>query len=154
SDNVQFYLHRKNLEVNAGAFPGAEFETKGEVVQLTEPARTLEIVFRFIYPRRYPDLDGLDFEALLEIAEAVEKYEVFPAMFPTNSELRKFIQEHPIEVLLHALKHDHRNLANEAAPYLAFSNTVFDKLPDHYLLHWVSWQSSAFFVAYVLVKFG
>jgi len=80
SDLVAFRLHRKYLEATTGGFPGAEFETQGELVRLTEPSSVLEVMFQFVYPRRHPRLDKQDFDSVLAIAEAVEKYEVFSAM--------------------------------------------------------------------------
>ena len=80
SDLVTFKLHRKYLEATTGSFPGAEFETQGELVRLTEPSSVLEVMFQFVYPRRHPRLDKQNFDSVLAIAEAVEKYEVFSAM--------------------------------------------------------------------------
>ena len=45
-----------------------------------EPYNVLEILFEFIYPRKQPTLEDTDFETLMAIAEAVEKYQVFSAM--------------------------------------------------------------------------
>ena len=80
SDNIEFQVHRKNLEANAGAFPCAEFKTNNEAVQLSETGKTLELVFQFIYPRRHPTLEGLPFSLVADIAEAAEKYEIFAIM--------------------------------------------------------------------------
>jgi hypothetical protein len=80
ADGVFFNLHCKNLEVGTGAFPGSEFKTHGERVYLTEPAPILEILFQFLYPKKHPDLKDLKFNILAQVAEAVEKYEVFSAM--------------------------------------------------------------------------
>lgn len=77
---MQFRIHRKNLETSTGGFAPAEFDTCGEVVHLTESARTLELLFHFIYPRRHPSLGCEVMEILAPLAEAVEKYEVFPAI--------------------------------------------------------------------------
>lgn len=51
-----------------------------EIVPLTESESTLELLFQFIYPQRHPDLLNLPFDILDSLAEAVEKYEVYPAM--------------------------------------------------------------------------
>ncbi|KAJ4465066.1 hypothetical protein J3R30DRAFT_3624216 [Lentinula aciculospora] len=67
SDNVGFHLHKKNLE----------FSASDEIVLLTGSSATLEIMFQFVYPQRYPDLHKLDFESVMLLAEAAEKYEVF-----------------------------------------------------------------------------
>ena len=88
SDGVLFLIHRKNLEAITGAFPGPEFSTGGEIVPLTEPAKVLEIMFQFIYPRRHPTLEKLNFELILAVAEAVEKYEIFSAMKTCEVQLR------------------------------------------------------------------
>jgi len=88
ADAVLFNLHRKNLEVGTGAFPGSEFETHRERVYLTEPAPILEIFFQFLYPKKHPDLKDLKFNILAQVAEAVEKYEVFSAMTLCERRLR------------------------------------------------------------------
>jgi len=88
SDNVLFNLHRANLAVSTGAFPGTEISTNGEHVQLSEPADVLEMVFQFIYPKRHPTLKGLNFSMVLRAAEAAEKYEVFPALHTCEMRLR------------------------------------------------------------------
>ncbi|KAG5637533.1 hypothetical protein H0H81_004229 [Sphagnurus paluster] len=74
SDNVLFHIHRKNLEANTGAFPSAK------LLPLAEDAATLELLFQFIYPQRHPYLENTPFKELSPLAEAVEKYKVFPAM--------------------------------------------------------------------------
>lgn len=79
-DGVQFHLHRKYIEVNTGAFPPAEFDTRGEITHLTETSTVLETLFQFVYPQRHPDLDDMDFNTVSAVAEAAEKYEVFYAM--------------------------------------------------------------------------
>ncbi|TFK37167.1 hypothetical protein BDQ12DRAFT_667120 [Crucibulum laeve] len=75
-DGVQFHIHKKYLEANTGAFPPAEFNANGEVVNLTENAITLNLLFQFIYPKRHPALDSEKFDVLAPLAEAAEKYEV------------------------------------------------------------------------------
>jgi len=50
-------------------------------LKLPEPASVLEIVFEYLYPKRYyPDLEDVEFVKLLAIADAVEKYQVFAAL--------------------------------------------------------------------------
>jgi len=46
---------------------------------VTEPSSILEIVFQFMYPRRQPRIKVLDFQTILAVADAVEKYKVFAA---------------------------------------------------------------------------
>ena len=81
-------MQRKYLETNTGAFPGAEFETRGEITHLTEPSEVLEILFQFIYPRRHPEIEELEFPLLAAVAEAAEKYEVFSGMSECKTRMR------------------------------------------------------------------
>ncbi|KAF8886682.1 hypothetical protein CPB84DRAFT_1684953, partial [Gymnopilus junonius] len=80
SDGMLFHIHHQNLAISTGAFPGSEFNTQGEIVELTESSKVLEILFQFIYPKKHPKLKDLDFATLMEVVEVVEKYQVFSAM--------------------------------------------------------------------------
>ena len=51
-----------------------------EVVQLPEKSVILDLLFQFCYPERHPELKGLAFDVLAELAEAAEKYKVFSAI--------------------------------------------------------------------------
>ena len=73
--------------MSTGAFPGPEVPTEGEPVSLTETAKVLSILFSFVYPKRHPDLEDLDFSVVAAVAEAAGKYEVFAAMIPCNVRL-------------------------------------------------------------------
>ena len=92
ADGVLLFLHRKNLEAITKAFSTPEFAGKyqldNNVIALPERSDTLQIVFSFIYPNRHPNLRGLDCERLLEIQDAVEKYQVFPAMHVCEMRLK------------------------------------------------------------------
>jgi hypothetical protein len=85
---VAFHLHRKNLQLHTDdTFPGLHDSGSGSTKNLekntilvTEPSSILEIVFQFMYPRRHPRIKGLGFQTILEVADAVEKYNVFAAM--------------------------------------------------------------------------
>jgi hypothetical protein len=54
--------------------------TVNEPVRLSEPASVLEVLFAFMYPQLHPELKDTPFNDLAAIAEAVEKYQVFPAI--------------------------------------------------------------------------
>lgn len=89
SDGVLFRIHRKNLETSTGGFsPEGLTIADKELVELTEAADVLELLFQFIYPRRQPDLLNIEFVLLAEIAEAAEKYEVYAAMNTCHSRMR------------------------------------------------------------------
>lgn len=87
ADGFIFQLHRVVLGVTTGAFPGSEIDTGGEMVQLTETAKVLGILFAFLYPKAHPDLHGEDFEVLAAVAEAAGKYDVFSAAGVCNERL-------------------------------------------------------------------
>jgi hypothetical protein len=76
SDGVLFKVHRRNLELLSEGFPGEDVKTHNEIVELTETADTLEFLFQYMYP----DLHGIPFQTLASLAEAAEKYRVFPVM--------------------------------------------------------------------------
>ncbi|KAG6916791.1 hypothetical protein DXG01_005314 [Tephrocybe rancida] len=88
SDNILLYIHRKNLESHAAAFPPSEFDTRGEIVFLTEDASTLENLFQYVYPERHPDIELMPFESLYKLAEAAEKYEIFSLMCICKARLK------------------------------------------------------------------
>lgn len=81
SDGVLFKLHRKNLELHSEGFPGTDIPVQNnEMVLLTEKASTLELLFQYMYREHQPDLSKLEPDEIAELAEASEKYMVFPAM--------------------------------------------------------------------------
>jgi len=137
------------------------FETRGEITHLTEPSEVLEILFQFIYPRRHPDIEELEFPLLAAVAEAAEKYEVFSGMsecktrmrylsfapdlsvhkpLTPNITLRTFLPKHAAEILAHASRHDYPKLIQEAASYLVRIDAaeVIERLPSFYVVPWVS----------------
>ncbi|TFK69374.1 hypothetical protein BDN72DRAFT_857768 [Pluteus cervinus] len=143
SDRVKFHIHRKNLESTTAAFPGPEFRlTQGEIVPLTESAGTLELLFQFSYPQRQPELTKVGFEKIVPLAEAVEKYEVFPAMPACYRMMEMHIRTNPAEVFAYAGKHGYNDLADEAAPLLIGKplNQMFKLLPPALALPWVSYR--------------
>lgn len=84
SDGILFFVHRSNLEAHTEFFPGPDLAdiiiNPDEETVLTEPSEVLAIIFDFVYPRKQPDMDKTDFKIVLQVAEAVEKYQVFSAM--------------------------------------------------------------------------
>ncbi|KAF9061735.1 hypothetical protein BDP27DRAFT_1234690, partial [Rhodocollybia butyracea] len=139
-DNVEFHLHKKNLECTTGAFPPAETPTENEIVQLSESSETLDILFQFVYPRSFPSLDTMDFESLMLVAEAAEKYEVVGAIYSCEFNLRKFHDTHPKRIVEFAAKHNYRELVVKVLPNLIDTNLseVVEILPSYIYNPWVS----------------
>ncbi|KAJ3710911.1 hypothetical protein DFJ43DRAFT_117079 [Lentinula guzmanii] len=75
-------------------------------------------MFQFVYPKRYPALHKLNFEALMLLAEAAEKYEVFALINSCEFCLRNFLNQHPLTILDFAARHDYRSIVEELAMIL------------------------------------
>ncbi|KAJ7018398.1 hypothetical protein C8F04DRAFT_1052819 [Mycena alexandri] len=139
SDSILFRVHRKNLEVCTEGFPPSGFAvTEGEIIALSETSVTLELLFQFIYPQRHPGLDATPFDVLEPLAEAAEKYQVFPAMNICHIRLRDMVHEHPVEVAIYAAKHDYPFLISEVAPMMISIPPidVIQILPQSLVLPW------------------
>ncbi|KAJ7350941.1 hypothetical protein DFH08DRAFT_862684 [Mycena albidolilacea] len=119
SDGVLFKVHLKNLGTHSGVFAGAGDATRpengDEPVELSETADVLGLLFQFMYPQPQPDLRSLNFTVLAALAEAAEKYMVYPALAPCRLRMNDSVCAHPLEVLVYAVRHDHISLANESA---------------------------------------
>ncbi|KAJ7633230.1 hypothetical protein FB45DRAFT_746134, partial [Roridomyces roridus] len=143
SDGVLFHLHRKNLDFSAGRFPPTGIApTEGEVLELPETSTTLELLFQFIYPQRYPALDSAPLEVLKPLAEAAEKYKVFPAMSNCRSRFWSIAHEHPLAVAAYAANHDYPSLLSKVAPLIVSMPTfqVVEILPPHLILPWTRYR--------------
>ncbi|KAJ7037236.1 hypothetical protein C8F04DRAFT_1093025 [Mycena alexandri] len=141
SDGVLFRVHRKNLEVCTEGFPAGDISTLDEVIELTESSATLELLFRFMYPQRHPALDVTPFKILEPLAEASEKYQVFPAMNICHIRMRDMVNEHPVEVAVYAAKHDYPYLVSQVAPMMIAMDLVqvVGMLPGYLVLSWTKY---------------
>ncbi|KAJ7073013.1 hypothetical protein C8F01DRAFT_1045859 [Mycena amicta] len=121
ADNVVFKVHQNNLKVHSEVFANmVNTATKApeEAVHLSETSDVLEILFQYMYCQPQPELDGVAFDVSTQIAEAAEKYLVYSALPALRQKMSKHIRvdEHALEVLSFALRHDLKALANEAVP--------------------------------------
>ncbi|KAF7359142.1 hypothetical protein MSAN_01255800 [Mycena sanguinolenta] len=118
SDKVTFRVHLKNLETHSDGFPPSTLcaPGSGEVVDLSEPAATLDLLFQYIYPQRQPDLSEIELSQLAQLAEAVEKYQVYSALEICKIFMGNGLQENPLTVLNYAVRHGYLDIADEAAP--------------------------------------
>ncbi|KAJ3769309.1 hypothetical protein FB446DRAFT_224993 [Lentinula raphanica] len=146
SDNVQFRLHKQNLASHTGAFPPADIpvDPHDPIVRLTESAATLEILFQYVYPEHeYTSLHDMDFDSLMVLAEAAEKYEVGELMDVCEVELMgENVQwragDSPVETLKFAVKYDKTRLIDHLMRrlYKKPLSEVSDILPDHIYRSW------------------
>jgi len=95
SDSISFPLHRGNILAYAGALPlppahplpRNSYRVSVTKITLPEDSAVLEVVFEYFYPKRYPNLEDKPFNLLVAIADAVEKYKIYAAMYPCTSRL-------------------------------------------------------------------
>ncbi|KAF8887298.1 hypothetical protein BD779DRAFT_1527329 [Infundibulicybe gibba] len=143
SDGVRFRIHSKNLAITSGVLNPGTMDLQAEV-HLTEPANILELLFQCVYPRRQSDISQLSPEDLFALGEAVEKYEIFPAMELCRLYIKTLAQSHPILTLGFGFKHGYPDLVDDAALYTMNYplSTVVSALPDHAVLPWVGFPLS------------
>ncbi|THU75235.1 hypothetical protein K435DRAFT_707502, partial [Dendrothele bispora CBS 962.96] len=140
SDNVLFHVHKKNLEFCSGGFPPAGTPSViDETVSLTEKAFTLELLFAFVYPQRHPGLNDMSFDALLDLAEAAEKYEVYFAMSLCALKMKEYVSTHAPKIFGFAAKHDYPFLIAMVAPLLINKplSDVVNVIPQYMYVPWV-----------------
>ncbi|TFK24190.1 hypothetical protein FA15DRAFT_756737 [Coprinopsis marcescibilis] len=151
NDNVRFRIHSANLSVNAGGFPpvasvsgdGGLTVAEDECVPLSEPSKVLEIIFAFVYPQRYPDIETFEeFDFVSEISEASEKYQIYPAMNICRRRLRDFAKSHPIQVCLYGARHGYDDLVELTArhAFVLPLSTIIPLLPPHLILPWINYH--------------
>ncbi|KZP11905.1 hypothetical protein FIBSPDRAFT_799729 [Athelia psychrophila] len=117
SDHVLFLVHRKNLETHSEGFAppaGTLAAPDQEIVELSESAAVLDLLFQFMYPQWPPDLKSISFKIFADLAEAAEKYQVYGAMFICNSLMKPLYQDHPFEVMMYAIRHGYPDLVDLA----------------------------------------
>ncbi|KAF9458530.1 hypothetical protein BDZ94DRAFT_1325461 [Collybia nuda] len=139
-DDILFKIHRKNLEVCTGGFPPSGFDTLGEIVPLTESASTLEILFQYMYPVPQPDIRSFPFVTMAAVAEAAEKYQVYPAIYICTIIMETILPENAHPVLIHAGRHSHKSLLAKAAPYIIGTplDEIISELPRNIIIPWTT----------------
>lgn len=60
-----------------------------EIIEVTEDAAVLELLFQYVHPWPTPDLRGISIELLAALAEAVEKYLVYASQDTLRSRMRR-----------------------------------------------------------------
>ncbi|KAI4520518.1 hypothetical protein K523DRAFT_316010 [Schizophyllum commune Tattone D] len=127
SDGTLFNIHRSNLRCATDGPLAEDFPSSPtEIVHLTEDAKTLELLFAFVYPGAYPPLKELPIEEFSRLAEAAEKYRVAPALAVCIFviETRALFKDQPSVIMAYAHRHGHEDLLNQAVPYSLSATTV------------------------------
>jgi hypothetical protein len=80
SDGRRFGTHSKNLGEFTGGFPLHIGPANGEEVQMPDlDSIALPLFLQYVHHHRQPDLSNVPFTTLGQLAEAVEKYDVYSA---------------------------------------------------------------------------
>ncbi|KAH0578074.1 hypothetical protein H2248_005538 [Termitomyces sp. 'cryptogamus'] len=120
SDGVSFAAHARNLERYSEGFPPSSFnsgEPDSQVVYLNESSNTVRLLLQYMHLRPQPDIEKLPFRELEELANAAEKYLIFNAMMVCKLCMKANASLWPMHVLKYAVKHGHKDLADQAASY-------------------------------------
>lgn len=157
SDGILFKVHRINLEMHSQVFAdagGSTIPSTDEWVPLAEPAAVLEVMIKYMYLQRQPDLAVLPFEVLAGVAEAVEKYGVYAALGvcsqrmryvfylslkPTLISRRECISDYPVQVLLYAARHGYADIVDECGRATIHMSVLRmqEALPENLFAAWV-----------------
>ncbi|KDR73372.1 hypothetical protein GALMADRAFT_1341949 [Galerina marginata CBS 339.88] len=127
SDGLRFGTHCQNLGEFTGAFPLHIAPVDGEDVTMPGlDSEALALFLRFVHHHRQPDLSKASFKALSQLAEAVEKYEVYSA-----TEICKvsFVKDECVKVFQYASKHGYHNLMNDAARIAVQNKYLSNRIP-------------------------
>ncbi|KAJ7717471.1 hypothetical protein B0H16DRAFT_438427 [Mycena metata] len=133
SDGTRFGVSTSNLHRFSGAFPAPGSvntdSTAYEVVVLPETAHVVRLMVQFIHPGvRQPAIWQI--ETPWQLAEAVEKYMIFPALEVVKARVRSLAAKYPIQVFIYAARHGHDDLLPDVekpiglADYHSMENTL------------------------------
>jgi len=118
-------------------------------------SEALSLFLKYIHHHRQPDLRNLSFKCLSQLAEAVEKYDVYSATEICKLKMSTHVENHCVEVFQYASKHDYRQLMDDAALIAVqnkyWSNEIFSVCsPDlrsawsRYKDHWLRLFSACY----------
>ncbi|KAI0724672.1 hypothetical protein C8Q72DRAFT_857551 [Fomitopsis betulina] len=146
-DGQLFRVHQRNLHDWSDAFPGSEMPLQPkDIVCLSESAKTLELLFQFMYRQPQPDVQNLAIDQIASLAEAVEKYGVFTAQQVCRLVMCIKIPDSPLTVLRYALKHHHPELIKSAAAHAyakgCSHTSVLNALGEEHIDRWDNYCSN------------
>ncbi|TFK58642.1 hypothetical protein BDN72DRAFT_781806 [Pluteus cervinus] len=118
SDGQLHGAHSRNLEMYSGGFPPASLANPDQVntIELTETSEIITLKLKYVHNQRQPDSRKIGFEVMKELAEAVEKYQIYSAMEVCSLHMRNAATDHPLGVLAWATRHNYMEIADLAAP--------------------------------------
>ncbi|TFK58641.1 hypothetical protein BDN72DRAFT_865774 [Pluteus cervinus] len=113
-----FGAHAVNLQFYSGAFPSAStINVRGiPKIELVESSEVVMLMLQYMHNKPQPDSEEIEFKVMKELAEAVEKYEIYSAMEVCKLHMKNAAKDHPLDVLAWATRHNYMAIANLAAP--------------------------------------
>ncbi|KAJ7577535.1 hypothetical protein C8J56DRAFT_798711, partial [Mycena floridula] len=118
-DGLYIGAHRANLGRFSEGFPNIDSVTScstNEILALDENSKILQLLMEFMHPQELPDCSEIDFESLLDLAYAAQKYLIFSAMLVCKIREPRFYEAHPIQIVYYALQHHYDSLINRVLP--------------------------------------
>jgi len=130
SDNVRFKVHRTIMDRHSSGTSSISDGSLEDSVKLAESAKVLDLLLSIVYrlDRAKSNLRSADFDVLNAVAEAAEKYSIDVASGICEVYMCESGTKHPIEVMKYAIKYDHVEVMDGAAPWLI-------GLPENSVLH-------------------
>jgi len=120
SDSVRFKVHRKIMDRHSAGVNSISDGISGDSVKLAESAKVLDLLLSIVYrlDGAKSNLRSAGFDMLKAVAEAAEKYFFDIASSTCEMYMCESSAKHPIEVMTYAIKHDHVDAMDSAAPWL------------------------------------
>ncbi|KAG5641058.1 hypothetical protein DXG03_006283 [Asterophora parasitica] len=133
TDGVLFHIPKRNLLFSGpNGFPGmSDPSQSGLIIDLAESGSILNFVFQFIARGPQPALKNIEFTTLAVLADAVEKYRVYPATQLCCLLMLQNMHKDPISVLDYAMKYKYFTVANTVAPLATLTDLLLphDRVP-------------------------
>ncbi|KAJ7053971.1 hypothetical protein C8F01DRAFT_1165521 [Mycena amicta] len=149
SDGTRFGVSAGNLHKFSGAFPAQGFDKADalapEVVVLPETAHVVRLMVRFMHPRvSQPNI--WDIEEPWQLAEAVEKYEIFTAQQVVKARMRSLAAMHPVQIYIYATRNGHDDLLDDVEKHIGLADYRTIERPLQLLYAEAPWIPAAFHV--------
>ncbi|KAJ7576141.1 hypothetical protein C8J56DRAFT_973192 [Mycena floridula] len=124
SDGVNIGAHKANMGLFSEGFPTVDalqqMSVPGlETVSLDETGVILKLLVQFLHLQPLPECSDIDFNTLLKLAYAAEKYLVYSAMLLCKLKFSddRLYKIYPAQVLSYATRHRYTALADQVAPW-------------------------------------
>ncbi|TEB37753.1 hypothetical protein FA13DRAFT_707099 [Coprinellus micaceus] len=132
-DQVFIGAHQANLARFSEGFPSSDEVTAPEKpIDLTETGEVLALLVHFMHKSRHPNLANIakgkaPRKTLFALAEAAEKYAVYPAMCVCNLRIAEGMEDDLLDTFIYATKFDYLDIADRVAPQLIDMNATLIK---------------------------